>query len=440
MKRWLSQAGLTLAGVILGVNGSATSVLASGFAISEQSVKGLGTAFSSSSTDIEDATAIFFNPAGLANFSGNSVVLGGSLIAPKIEFENRGTTAFSGAPIQGGNGGDAAPNAIAPTVYAAFDLGNSIKVGIGVNAPFALSTDYDSDWVGRYEALKSELQTININPTIAAKLSDQFSIGAGLNVQYAKAELSNAIDFGTIGRRVGLPTVPQGADGRIDIRGDDWSVGYNLGLMYTPSANTRIGLAYRSGITHDLRGNADFTVPGSVAALTRRGQFIDSGASAQLKTPDTISLGAYQRLSSQVALVGDVTWTNWSRFRELRVNFDNPAQADLVQPENWKDTFRVGLGVKYDASPTVTLRAGVAFDPSPVRDEFRTARIPDSDRTWIAIGASYRPSPSLSLDVGYAHLFVKDALIDQLGSTGDRLRGEYSSNVNIIGVQVAWRF
>ncbi|MBE9014097.1 outer membrane protein transport protein, partial [Pseudanabaenaceae cyanobacterium LEGE 13415] len=159
-----------------------------------------------------------------------------------------------------------------------------------------------------------------------------------------------------------------------------------------------------------------------------------------LKTPDTISLGAYQRISPQVALVGDVTWTNWSRFKELRVDFDNPAQADLVQPENWKDTFRLGLGVKYDASPALTLRAGIAFDPSPVRDEFRTARIPDSDRTWIAIGASYRPSPSISLDIGYAHLFVKNASIDQLGSAGDRLRGEYSSNVNIIGVQAAWRF
>jgi len=112
----------------------------------------------------------------------------------------------------------------------------------------------------------------------------------------------------------------------------------------------------------------------------------------------------------------------------------------VVQPENWKDTFRVGLGVKYDVSPALAIRVGVAYDPSPVRDQFRTARIPDSDRTWIVIGASYRPSPSLSLDIGYAHLFVKDASIDQVGSTGDRLRGDYSSQVNIIGVQAAYRF
>lgn len=174
--------------------------------------------------------------------------------------------------------------------------------------------------------------------------------------------------------------------------------------------------------------------------LTRRGQFVNTPASAQLKTPDTILLGAYQKLSSQVALVGDVAWTNWSRFKELRIDFENPSQPDTVQPENWKDTVRVGVGVNYDVSPKLTLRAGVAFDPAPVRDEFRTARIPDSDRTWIAVGASYRPSPSLSLDIGYAHLFVKDASISEVGSTGERLLGDYRSNVNILGVQAAWNF
>ncbi len=162
------------------------------------------------------------------------------------------------------------------------------------------------------------MSTININPAVAVKITDNFSAGAGLDIQYAAAVLSNAIDFGLIGRSAGLRTLPQSADGFVKVSGDDWSVGYNLGLLYEPTSTTRVGLAYRSGITHNLKGDADFTVPGSVAALTRTGAFRDTGASAKLKLPDSLSLGVYHELSPRVALMGDVTWTNWSRFKELR--------------------------------------------------------------------------------------------------------------------------
>lgn len=440
MKASIVHAGAILATAVLDVGSFAGSAWASGFAITEQSVKGLGTAFATGAATAEDATAIFFNPAGLTQISNSSYVFGSYLIAPNTRFTNRGSTSVLGTPLRGSNGGDAAPDKIVPNLYAVWNLGGSVRVGIGVNAPFALATDYPSGWVGRYQALKSELQTININPTIAAKITPDLSVGAGLNMQYAKAQLSNAIDFGLIGRQVGLPTQPQSLDGLIDVQGDDWSVGYNLGVMYTPSANTRIGLAYRSGITHELKGRANFTVPTGATVLTRGGQFVDSEATAQLKLPATVSLGAYQRVSSQVSIVGDVTWTNWSRFKELRIDYANPAQADTVQPENWKDTFRTAVGVNCDVNRAFTLRAGVAYDPTPVRNEFRTARIPDGNRTWVSVGASYRPSPSLSLDVGYAHLFVSNGSINEVGATGDRLRGDYRSSVDIVGVQAVLNF
>lgn len=439
MNTWMNRTGIVLAGVVCGAIGSASAAHASGFAILEQSVKGLGNAFAEGAASAEDATAIFFNPAGLTQFSETSIVFGSYVIAPQVAFSNQGSSVV-GLPARGLNGGDAAPDKIVPNFYAAWNVGDRVKVGVGVNTPYALVTDYRTNWIGRYQALRSSLETININPTIAAKISDDFSIGAGLNLQYADAKLSNAIDFGTIGRRFGLPTLPQSADGKVDVQGQDWSVGYNLGVMYAPSRNTRIGLAYRSAITHDLRGSGKFTVPGNLTALTRGGQFVNSDASAELKLPDTLSLSAYQKVSPSVALVGDVTWTNWSRFKELRIDFENPRQPDTVQPQNWKDTVRVAVGVNYDVNQALTLRAGVAYDPTPVRDEFRTARIPDGNRTWISVGASYRPSPSMSLDVGYAHLFVPDVSIDQTGATGDRLRGEYSSQVNIVGVQANFNF
>ncbi len=423
-----------------GVSCFSLSADASGFALIEQSVKGLGNAFSSGATDAQDASAIFFNPAGLVLFEGNSAVGATYFIAPTARFENEGSALINGIPLRGGNGGDAAPDKLVPNFYAAWKVGDRIKLGVGVNAPFALATDYQPDWVGRYQALKSELVTININPTIAAKLSDNFAVGAGINVQYAAAELTNAIDFGAIAARSGSPVQPQSLDGKVELWGEDWSIGYNIGMMYTPSKATRIGLHYRSGIKQELEGRAKFTVPTQAAVLTRRGAFTNTNVSAELNIPDTVSLSAYQKVSPSVALTGDVTWTNWSKFKELRVDFENPAQPPSIQPENWKNTVRTAIGVNYDVNRSLTLRAGVAYDPSPVKDEFRTARIPDGDRTWVSLGASYRPNENVSLDVGYAHLFVKDRSIDQIGTTGDRVRGSYSGGVNIIGVQGTWRF
>lgn len=361
-------------------------------------------------------------------------------IAPTARFTNSGSTAVDRTPLIGNNGGDAGEDVFVPNFYAAWNLSDRVKLGLGVNAPFGLATEYDDNWVGRYQAVTSELTTININPTVAAKVTDELSLGLGINIQYANAKLSNAIDFGAIGRGFGLPTRPQSADGFIEVEGDDWSVGYNLGLLYEASPETRIGSPYRSGIDYTLKGDADFTVPAAAGILTRSGRFIDTDARAELKTPDSLSLGFYQQVTPELALLADVTWTNWSKFEELRIQFDNPVQPDSVQPENWKDTIRVGLGVNYAASDALTLRAGVAYDQSPVRDEFRTPRIPDSDRVWLALGASYRPSESLSLDFGYAHLFIGDGSIAQVSSAGDTLRGDVESDVDIIGVQLNWRF
>ena len=225
-----------------------------------------------------------------------------------------------------------------------------------------------------------------------------------------------------------------------EVEGDDWSVGYNAGVLYEPTETTRIGLAYRSAITHTLRGNADFTVPTAATPLTATGRFTDTDASAELKLPDSLSFSVYQELSPQWSIVGDVTWTNWSRFEELRIEFDNPAQPDSVQPENWEDTVRIGLGVNYKPNDVWTLRAGAAYDPSPVDDQFVTAAIPDSDRFWVSVGAGYHPSDNISLDVVYAHLFFNDRAISQSDPLEGNLVGTYESQVDIVGLQFNWQF
>ena len=425
--------------VCLGIVGTATSALASGFAILEQSVRGLGNAFSGGAI-AQDASTIFFNPAGLTRLSGNSVNAAVYYISPWAVFQNTGSTVVTGATLTGGNGGDGGVDVFVPNLYAAWNVSDHIKLGLGINSPFGLKTNYNDSWVGRYYAIDSELTTINITPTLAAKLTDNLSVGAGINLQYANAKLSNAIDFGLIGFNNRLPTPPQTADGFVELKGDDLSWGYNLGLLYEPSQSTRIGLAFRSPITHNLEGDAEFDVPPAAAPLTATGRFTDSDIKAKLKLPATISLNAYQQISPRLAATADITWTGWSRFEELRVEFDNRLEPDNVQPENWHDTFRYSLGLNYTLSNAWQLRAGVAYDPSPADEEYITPRIPDSNRTWLAIGASYKASNSLSFDIGYAHLFVDDTEINQVSTTNGNLRGNFDNNVNIFGLQLNWMF
>nr|WP_290221362.1 outer membrane protein transport protein [Trichocoleus desertorum] len=437
--RLLLRSGLPILALLATLNTS-RSVLASGFALTEQSVPNLGNAGASGTVGAEDASVLFFNPAGLTRLPGNSVVGAGYLVFPTVRFQNQGSTSVLGTPLLGGEGGDAGANKFLPNLYTSWSLSDRLKLGLGIAPPFGLATDYDEDWVGRYQALRSELITLNFSPTIAAKVTDQVSIGASVNVQYASAELSNAIDFGLIGRSAQLNTVPQQLDGRVRISGDDLSVGYTIGAMYEPSAQTRVGLAYRSAVTHDLEGDADFEVPTAAQALTTRGQFTDTEAAAEVKLPDSLSLGVYHELSPKWAVMSDVTWTNWSRYEGLRIEFENPAQPASLQPAEWKDTVRVGVGVNYKPNEDLTLRAGVAYDPSPVPEDQVTARIPDADRTWVAAGVSYQATDSVRVDLSYAHLFFGDREINQTIPGAGTLRGGVDSDVDVISAQVNWSF
>lgn len=413
---------------------------ASGFALTEQGAINIGTAASGGAAGLDDLSTIYFNPAGLMRLPGNGGVSGAAYVVfPSIQFTNQASAIAPGLPLSGGDGGDAGSTTVIPNLYGAFSVSDQVRLGIGITTPFGLVTEYDSDWVGRYQAIKSELITINVNPTIAYRISDEVSIGAGLNVQYADAELSNAIDFGGILASQGAPILPQQADGLATVSGDDWSLGYNLGVLYEPSATTRVGLAYRSAVNHRLQGRADFTVPTAATPLTATGLFTDTDASAEVNLPDTLSLGVYQQLSPQLALTGDLTWTNWSDFQELRISYDSP-QPDTVVPENWNDTLRVALGLTYDINDIWTVRGGMAYDPTPVPDEFLTARIPDSDRTWLSLGLSYAPTDNLSFDVAYTHVFVDDRSINRTELGGGTLVGEYNNSIDIVGAQLNWRF
>lgn len=420
-----------------------------GFALEHQSVSNMGYAFAGGAASAEDASTIFWNPAGMSRLPGRQAVAGLSAIYGSARFGNAGTTSPAGPafPITGGDGGNPVGLNWLPNIYYATDVGRDLKAGIGINSPFGLKTEYPADWMGRYHAIDSVLKSVNINPAVAWKARDGVTLGGGLNFQYLDAKLSNAIDygaacFGAFGPAAcaGAGITPQTRDGIATVAGDSWGLGWNVGALFDLTAATRVGIAYRSSIKHEIEGRATFqnpALPGAFAALTAAAQ--DTGARSTLRTPDKLSVSAYTALDSKWSVVGDATWTGWSKFKELRVRFDNGA-PDAVTPENWRNTIRLSLGAGYRLDDRWMLRGGIAYENSPIRDEFRTPRIPDNSHRLIALGFNYKVSKAGSLDVGYMHAFVKDAPVNTTTPTAGTLAGTYKVSADVLSLQYVHNF
>lgn len=416
--------------VVLAILGQAAGAGAAGFALIEQSVSGLGNAFAGGAAVAEDASTIFFNPAGLARLEGRQVLTGAHVVVPKAEFDDGGTLhAGTGLQISGGNGGDGGVTGLVPNFYYGQNLGNGWSIGLGASAPFGLATEYDRTWVGRYHAVNSELMTLNLNPTVAWQVNDRLSLGLGVSAQYLDAELSSAVDFSGTGNVL--------ADGLVTLEGDSWGYGVNAGLLYETSDATRFGLAYRSRVHHDVEGTARFSAPYT---------FLNTDVTSKVSLPDTASASIFHQLNERWAVMADITWTNWDLFEELRFKFENGA-PDGVTTEEWESSWRYSLGLEYSPSADVTLRTGLAYDQTPVPDaEHRTPRIPDEDRLWLAVGVGYRINQSWSLDFGYVHIFVEDPEIDKSGLAlaedlaRGGLVGEYDAAVDIASVQLRFDF
>lgn len=429
----------------------------SGFALIEMGARGQGNAYAGASAYTPDASTVYFNPAGMMKLEQDQVAGALHVISPEASFDNDGSSeaaVLGGGPLLGPDD-DGGKDAIVPNFYWVQSLNDDIKFGLGVNAPFGLETEYDDDWVGRYHAVHSELRTVNVNPSLAYRVNEKLSIGGGLNVMYGDVDLSNRIDFGAVcvaaagpATCAGLGSLPQQADGEAKFSADnkdDISTGWNLGLMFDISPQTSVGMHYRSKVKMKVEGDVNFTVPSQLTFLTSGGQFQDGDIDAKVDLPASFSVSLAHRVS-KFTWLADATWTDWSSFDELRIKYDNPAQPDSVTTEDWNDTMRYSIGLDYQYSDQWVLRTGVAFDESPVpNEERRTARLPGNDRTWVSLGASYMHSSTLSFDVGYSHLFIKDAKIDNEFESGvptlnSTLSGEYDASVDIVSIQMNWKY
>lgn len=443
----MTKLAMTVAAGIL-VTAGASSANAAGYELLEQSAKGVGQAFSGASTGYGDGSEAFFNPAALSELEKQDTFsMHGHLIVPSADFNNQGSALapqLGGAALSGNMGGDGGKVAYVPNIYVAHKFNDWVSAGLGLNSPFGLASEYNDDWVGRYHAVESELEIMNVNPALSIKAAEWLSLGVSMQAMYADARLTNAVDFGTIGvSSLGLPTasalglLPQQADGFARVEGDDWGYGMGIGALIMPLDSVRVGVSYRSSVELDLKGSAKFTVPSNALPLTSTGLFQDSNARASVNLPETITAGVAVDMTDDFTMYLDGAWINWSRFDELRVEFDS-LQPDSVQAEEWDDTVRLSMGGRYSLNDCTDLRAGFTWDESPISsDELRTPRIPDNDRYWVALGLDHEMWEDVTLSLNYAHLFIPDADTRNLTtSTGNVLNGSWDLSVDIVSASL----
>ena len=412
----------------------AGSASAAGFQLQNQNASGTSVAFAGAAAVAEDASTIFFNPAGMTYLPlGHSVSVGGTAINRSVKFNDTGTSRMpvinpltnlpTGAfhPL-GGNGGDGGGTGLAPAFYYSYAVSQALRLGMGFSVTYGSETKYNEEFVGRFSGRYTSIHQMNLNPSVAYRVNEVVSLGFGLN--YAKSEIEFRQNAPFVGAPLGV------------LEGDDTAWGWNAGAMFQLSPQTRVGLSYRSTVKFDLEGKQTIAAPLNV----------DRGITAKLETPDTFSLALSQKLSDRLELLADVTWNGWSSLKALEPMIGS-ARATAPLRYNFEDTWRVGLGAKYQLNDAWNLRAGIAYDQTPVPDEAsRTMTVPDSDRTWLAFGARWKMSPKTSVDMGYAHIFFKDVKTARAvmntaeTATLQTVRGDFKTHAHLLSVQVNYNF
>lgn len=440
---------------------------ASNFQLSEQSVTDLGDAHAGGAAYASDASTIWYNPAGLTRLSRPELDAGLSVI--RIGFNFTPTTAVdaTGQPLLGNNGGNAGKLGAVPFIYYSQPLNDKLAFGVGLGVPFGLATSYNADSIFRYQAIYTAVTVLNLNPTFAYKFNDNWSVGFGVDAQRMDVKLTNDVDYGAVCfaelnpvNCTAMGLVPQGHDGFFSGTASNTHVGFNAGILWQ-NDTTRVGFSYRARIKHDLTGSAGFT--NAPAIFAGQGLFQNQGISAQFTTPQIASLSFYQKLNDQWSLLADWTYTGWSSFQNLTIKFSDPNQPPASVDEGLSNVSRVSLGTSYRFNDAWTFRGGIAYDKTPAPDPgapcntltppslatcsnavnaSRTARLPDADRKWIAIGASWHTSDHSQWDIAYAHLFLNNHIpFSQLNAAGgDYISGQFKADADILGVQYIYRF
>jgi len=386
---------------------------AGAFQLWEQNASGIATSYAGSAAVADNASTIYFNPAGMTQLPGLQLSVGVSGVGPSFKFSNSGSSGLLGA---GGDGGDAGSWAAVPNAHFSWQLAPDWFVGLGISSPFGLRTQYDDNWLGSYQSLKSEVTTVNYNPSLAWRASDKVSLGLGVSYQTIDAEMTNMSPIGLY-----------------KLKGDDATWGWNAGALFTLSPAMRVGVSYRSAVKYTLDGDASL---GSLA----------TGAKADLKLPDLFIVSVWQQVSDRWEAMGDLSYTRWSTLDTLNIRYSSPLAGQTGASEyfGYDDAWRIAWGAAYKASEAWKIKFGIAYDRTPTTDSGRSARVPDNDRLGFSFGGQWNGGVYGRIDAGYAYLYLKDPNLNQTRTfapgVSSSLRGTYSDSAHILGVQYSKGF
>ncbi|RMH84986.1 transporter [Pseudomonas sp. AOB-7] len=413
-------------GLAMAIAATSSHGLASGFAINEQSVSAMGTAFAGRSSAADDATTVFGNPAGMARLKREQVSGGLAAIIAKSDIDDAEST------IPGSNDGDMVPFVAAPMGYYVKPLDEQWSFGFGLYVPFGLVTDYERNFQGRGYANLSEVRVITLQPTLSYRFNDQWSVGFGPTLNHIEGQLTSTIPN---------PFLPSSAAGQVKVKGDDFAMGFNAGVLFELNAATRFGLTYHSKVDYKLKGHTKVESDGLLAGSA--GKY---DASLELQTPESVDFSVTHALDERWTLYAGSTWTRWSRLQEITVDnkgVAGPFAANLTtitEKQGWHDTWAHAVGAAYQLNKQWVLRAGVAVDQSPTNNRHRSPRIPTGDRTIFSVGAGWSPNDDLTLDLAYSYLMEEDAKIDLDEPLKGSYRATYRNSAHGLGAQVTYRY
>jgi len=343
-----------------------------------------------------DASTVYFNPAGMAVLSTSQMMLGSEMLLPYANFSPN-----SSNTISGNNGGNAGMLSPMISGYYMYNFSPDLKLGFGLTSPYGGALNYNTNWVGRYSVQQMTLLTINFNPALSYKLLDWLALGAGVSVEYASLYQTLALRLNST------------SDGQASLNVDNTAEGFNLGMLLIPTQSTKIGIAYRSQIVHHLSGNLGFLNISNTPTATTK-----------LVMPANIIASISQGITDQFTLLGEFGWSNWSSMRDSIVTVNGYSG---VTPENWNNTYRVGIGGQYKISQPVLLQAGASYDSSPTTSTQRTPNLPMDKQLRIGVGLEYSLNRVAVLGLSYEYFNLGSAPINNTSSVGT-LAGSYSRN------------